>query len=189
MNLLHCLDAQIRADCRVLVLGSMPGSASLDAQRYYAHPRNRFWPLIGQLCGLDPMLAYSERLQAAQRCGLGLWDVLAQCRRQGSLDASIVRGSEQVNALDALLPQLPHLAVIACNGGTASRLYQRHLQQRVAAVRPQLQVLTLPSTSPANAGCSLPQLWLHWQVLQPWLAAVGDPGPNAASAHEKGDQT
>lgn len=172
MNTLHCMDAQLSATCRVLVLGSMPGAASLAAQRYYAHPRNRFWPVISGLCGFDPGLPYAQRLQAAQHAGLGLWDVLAQCRRQGSLDAAIERGSELVNPLASLLPQLPQLAVIACNGGTAARLYQRHLQAQIQLLRPQLQVLALPSTSPANAGCALEQLRQHWSVLQPWLRAA-----------------
>lgn len=173
MNLLHGMGAQVSGDCRVLVLGSMPGNASLQAQRYYAHPRNRFWPVIAGLCGFDPALPYAQRLQAANAAGLGLWDVLARCRRQGSLDAAIERGSEQPNPLPALLPQLPQLAVIACNGGTAARLYQRHLDTAMQALRPQLQVLALPSTSPANAGCSLARLQQQWAVLQPWLQPAG----------------
>lgn len=94
-TLLQGLPAQVDDGCRVLVLGSMPGSVSLHEQRYYAHPRNRFWPLMGRLCGSDPMLDYPRRLLAIQGSGIGLWDVIGRCQRRGSLDASIVRGSEQ----------------------------------------------------------------------------------------------
>jgi len=86
------LPARVDRDCRVLVLGSMPGVASLQEQQYYAHPRNRFWPLLGDLCGFDPALAYEARLRALADAGVGLWDGSGQCERCGSLDADSVRG-------------------------------------------------------------------------------------------------
>jgi hypothetical protein len=98
-TLLRGLPPQAAPDCRVLVLGSMPGAASLAAARYYAHPRNRFWPLMGALCGFDPALDYPLRLAALQAAGVGLWDVIGTCERRGSLDADIVRGSEVANPL------------------------------------------------------------------------------------------
>ncbi|HBN52823.1 MAG TPA: DNA-deoxyinosine glycosylase, partial [Stenotrophomonas sp.] len=93
-TVLQGLPAQVNGHCRVLVLGSMPGMASLQAARYYAHPRNRFWPLMGALCGFDPQLDYAQRMAGLQAAGVGLWDVIGRCRRRGSLDAAIVRGSE-----------------------------------------------------------------------------------------------
>ncbi len=171
--------AQVRADCRVLVLGSMPGVASLQAGQYYAHPRNRFWPVMAALCGFDAGLAYPQRLAALQAAGGGLWDVLARCRRQGSLDSAIERGSEEPVALAAQLVHWPALAVVACNGTAAAQLYRRHLAAAVSSVRPALRVIALPSTSPANAACSLAQLQQQWQQLSPWLRSAG----NAATAH------
>ena len=168
-TLLQGLPAQVDADCRVLVLGSMPGAASLQEARYYAHPRNRFWPLMGALCGFDPQLEYARRIENMQRAGIGLWDVIGQCRRRGSLDADIVRGSEVPNPLPALLETLPQLAAIACNGGTAAQAFKRHVQPALSARAAVLPVLALPSTSPANAGWSLPRLLGQWQQLSQWL--------------------
>lgn len=179
MSALSNLPAQVRPDCRVLVLGSMPGAVSLAEARYYAHPRNRFWPLMGRLCGFDPAQDYAARLHCLQEAGIGLWDVLARCRRQGSLDAAIEKGSEEVIPLGEWLPRWPALAGIACNGGTAGRLFHRHLLPAVHAWRPGLPVWVLPSTSPANASRDLAALEAHWRVIVPLLA-----GGNAAPAQK-----
>jgi double-stranded uracil-DNA glycosylase len=169
-DVLQGLPAQIRDDCRVLVLGSMPGAMSLQHGRYYAHPRNRLWPLLGALCRFDPQLDYQARLQTLQACGVGLWDVIGQCRRSGSLDAAIVRGSEVPNPLPARIAQLPQLRAIACNGVAATQAFARFVQPRLAPRATPLAVLALPSTSPANAAFSLARLQQAWAPLQAWLA-------------------
>ncbi|MGB3394292.1 MAG: DNA-deoxyinosine glycosylase [Stenotrophomonas sp.] len=168
-TLLQGLPAQVKADCRVLVLGSMPGAASLQAARYYAHPRNRFWPLMGALCRFDPQLDYPQRLVLLQQAGIGVWDVIGQCRRRGSLDADIVRGSERPNPVAELVARLPQLAAITCNGALAMQAFKRHVQPALPAGMRGLQVLALPSTSPANAAWSLPRLALEWGQLSCWL--------------------
>ena len=174
---LQGLPAQLAPDCRVLVLGSMPGNASLQAAQYYAHPRNRFWPVMGALCGFDPQLDYPQRLAGLHRAGVGLWDVIGQCRRHGSLDAAIVRGSEVPNAVAELVAGLPQLAAIACNGAMAMQAFKRHVAPCLPAGRCNaLQVLALPSTSPANAAWSLPRLLSQWRQLSAWL-------PPAAGEH------
>lgn len=183
MTVLQGFAAQVTPGTRVLVMGSMPGVASLTAGQYYAHPRNRFWPLMQALCGVEAGLDYPARLQALLRAGVGLWDVLAHCQRPGSLDASIRPGSEVAVDLPGLLPHCPQLRLVACNGAAAVRLYARHLQPVVSVLRPGLQVLALPSTSPANAASSLGMLQQQWQALLPWLAADDTPG-NAAGAHK-----
>ena len=161
------LPAQVDADCRVLLLGSMPGIASLQVQRYYAHPRNRFWPLLADICGFDAGLAYEQRLRALAVAGVGLWDVIGRCERRGSLDAGIVRSTEVANALPALVATLPGLKLIGCNGGASLQAFRRW-------VLPQLddppRVLALPSTSPANAAWSLPRLRQAWQPVADALA-------------------
>jgi len=165
---LQGLPAQVNAQCRVLVLGSMPGMASLQAARYYAHPRNRFWPLMGALCGFDPQLDYPRRLACLQRSGVGLWDVIGRCRRRGSLDAAIVRGSEVANPLPVLLQGLPRLQAIACNGAAAAQAFERHVRPALPAGHG-WAVLALPSTSPANAAWSFERLLGQWRRLSPWL--------------------
>ena len=144
-GLLRGLPPHIRDDCRVLVLGSMPGNASLQAARYYAHPRNRFWPLMAALCGFDPALDYPARMAALQARGVGLWDVIGRCRRSGSLDAAIERGSEIASPLAARIAALPHLRAVAFNGGASAKL-----GLKILAGRRDLALIPLPSSSPAH---------------------------------------
>lgn len=166
-GLLQGLPPVVAENCRVLVLGSMPGAASLAAARYYAHPRNRFWPLMGTLCGFDPALPYPRRIAALQEAGVGLWDVIGRCERRGSLDASIVPGSEVPNTLVPLIATLPRLHAIALNGGKAAQAFRRHVQPALpTALARRVKVHALPSTSPANAGCGLPRLLAAWSVLE-----------------------
>ncbi|MCW0458769.1 DNA-deoxyinosine glycosylase [Xanthomonas sacchari] len=167
--LLQGLPAQIRDDCRVLVLGSMPGAASLQQARYYAHPRNRFWPLMAALCGFDAALDAEARMKALHAAGVGLWDVIGQCRRRGSLDAAIVRGSEIPNALPERIAQLPQLRAIACNGAAAAQAFARFVQPHLPLRDPPLVLLALPSSSPANAAFAWPRLLQAWSPLQQWL--------------------
>jgi len=132
---------------RLLVLGSLPGEASLAAQRYYAHPRNLFWRLMGFVIGEDlERLDYDARLAALLRHRVGLWDVVAEAAREGSLDAAI-RDPEH-NDLLSLVQSLPNLRAVAFNGGTSAKVGTRLLEpmaERLALIR-------LPSSSPAYAG-------------------------------------
>ncbi|WP_142126120.1 DNA-deoxyinosine glycosylase [Pseudoxanthomonas sp. 3HH-4] len=167
----------VAPDCRVLVLGSMPGAASLQVARYYAHPRNRFWPVMTTLAGISPDASYEERLAGVQGAGIGLWDVIGECRRAGSLDSAIVRSSERPNALVPLIASLPRLRAIAFNGATASSLFRRHVQpQWPEALRVHVQCVALPSTSPAHAAMGLEALREAWSVLTPWLAGSAQGG-------------
>ena len=165
--LLTGLPAQVDARTRVLVLGSMPGVVSLQQQCYYAHPRNRFWPLMESLFAVPAALAYARRLGALNAAGVGLWDVIGQCRRRGSLDSAIERGSERPNDIAGLVATLPQLAVVACNGGAAHQAFMRHIAPQLGPKAP--PVLALPSTSPANAGWPLPRLLEAWQPLRGYL--------------------
>ncbi|KRG43672.1 DNA-deoxyinosine glycosylase [Stenotrophomonas panacihumi] len=167
------LPAQIAGDCRVLVLGSMPGVASLQAARYYAHPRNRFWPLMSQLLGIDATAQYPARLAQLQARGVGLWDVIGECVRPGSLDASIDRTSVMPNDLPGRIATLADLRAVACNGAEAHRLWLRWIAPRLPAELRELPVLALPSTSPANAAFGLERLAEAWRPLRGALS----PGP------------
>ncbi|HEY9253199.1 MAG TPA: DNA-deoxyinosine glycosylase [Stenotrophomonas sp.] len=166
------LAAQIRSDCRVLVLGSMPGVASLRATQYYAHPRNRFWPLMSRLLAVDGP-GYDERVAQLQAAGIGLWDVVGQCARVGSLDAAIERDSVVPNPLPECLAELGQLRVVACNGAEAHRLWQRWVAPRLPRGAQAIPLLALPSTSPANAAFSLERLAGEWQRLLGFLPPPG----------------
>lgn len=176
---IESFSAVLGARPRILILGSMPGAASLAAQRYYAHPRNLFWPIMARLCGFDPALDYPLRLRALTSTGIALWDVLARCERPGSLDTAIVRSSERPNPIEALLSAHTTIRLVACNGGTAHALFRRHIVPVIAPdVAGRIEVLRLPSTSPANASMS-PALREHaWQCLARWLKSK----PSADSA-------
>ena len=163
----------VASDCRVLILGSMPGAASLQAARYYAHPRNRFWPLMTALAAVPAEATYGERLVALQRAGIGLWDVIGECRRAGSLDSAIVRGSERANALVPLIVSFGQLRVIAFNGATAASLFRRHVEPHLPELRQPVQRIALPSTSPAHAAMGLEALREAWSVLAPWREGSG----------------
>lgn len=145
---------------RLVVLGSFPGAASLAAQQYYGHPRNQFWPILSALWGIDVLaLPYARRLDVLRQRGLGLWDVYAACRREGSLDASIEDATP--NDLSALKRRAPRLEAIAHNGGESARAMR---VTRALGV----PVMRLPSSSPANASWSFERKLEAWrEVFRP----------------------
>lgn len=153
---------------RVLILGSMPGVVSLQVQQYYAHPRNAFWPILASLLGFDAALPYEQRLAQLTANRIALWDVLASCQRPGSLDANIARASEQPNDFISLFAECRQIRAVACNGGTAYALFRRHVLPVVDLSG--IDVLQLPSTSPAHAGKSFAAKLAEWQQLRTYLA-------------------
>jgi hypoxanthine-DNA glycosylase len=167
--------AVIGAETRILILGSMPGVASLGAQQYYAHPQNHFWRILGAICGAGRELPYPQRLQALLRQGVGLWDVLQSCVRRGSLDTAIELDSARANDLLPLLRSAPRLERLCCNGGTAYRALQRHFGPQLSRAFPHLDVRRLPSTSAANAS------WSYERKLTAWAEALGDRRVGSAS--------
>lgn len=147
---------------RVLILGSLPGDASLKAAQYYAHPRNAFWPLIGELLGEAlPPLSYEDRLDRLKARGVGLWDVIASAERSGSLDAA-VRSPEAAD-LQGLVARLPLLSAVAFNGGLAAKL-----GRRILADMESITLIDLPSSSPAHA-ISLSAKAESWAILSDFL--------------------
>ena len=154
-----------RESARLLVLGSMPGAASLAAGEYYAHPRNQFWRIAGAICGFDPAISYVRRKAALNSAGIALWDVIGSCRRQGSLDAAIDDASIVANDFAAFLESHAGIAVVCFNGRKAEAAWRRHVQGQLPAGRkPEYRLL--PSTSPAHAGMG----YLH--KLQVWRSAI-----------------
>ena len=134
-----------RSDARLFLLGSLPGDASLAARRYYAHPTNQFWRLLGLAIGEElHSLDYESRLVRLADRHIGLWDVIASASRPGSLDQAI-REAEH-NRVEHLLRDFPDLQAIAFNGSTAARAGRR----LIGELPPHLTLIDLPSSSAAN---------------------------------------
>ena len=153
-------------NARLLILGSMPGTASLEAHQYYAHPRNAFWPIVEALWQVPRELDYSVRVAALRAAGVAVWDVLAQCRRPTSLDSDIDAASIVANDFADFFHRHPGIRFIGFNGGTAATLYRRHVLPALPQQLRDLPTVQLPSTSPAHAGRTLQQ------KLRLWRAAV-----------------
>jgi len=154
---LQGLPPVIARHTRLVLLGSFPGAASLAAGQYYAHPRNQFWPLLSLLLGEDLVsLGYAQRLQRLRARGLGLWDVIAECRREGSLDSAI--RDARYNDLASLRRRAPQLVAVAHNGGESARAMRITGQLGIPAYR-------LPSTSPANASWSFERKLAAWREV------------------------
>jgi len=149
---------------RVLVLGSLPGEASLAAQRYYAHPQNQFWRLIGAAIEREdlPSLDYDTRLSTLLKAGVGLWDTVASALRNGSLDAAI-REAQHARLVE-FVGTLPALRAVAFNGGTAARIGRKLLAETPH------RLVDLPSSSPAYAAMSFVEKRKRWLILQEFLA-------------------
>ena len=144
-RVIHTFGPSVSARCRVLILGTMPGVASLRAGQYYAHPRNQFWDFMGALFGAGRDLPYARRLARLRACGVALWDVVAECERPGSLDSDIRH--EKPNDLAGLLRDHPRIHTLVFNGQPAASLFQRHFPALLPSVRWEV----MPSTSPAHA--------------------------------------
>ena len=151
----------VNESCRVLVLGSMPSVKSLAEQEYYAHPQNRFWPMMTNiLTGGDvPPTDYHERLQMLLDHHIALWDAIASCRREGSLDSAI--HDELGNDFAAFLERWPKITMILCNGGKSFQCFKRYNKALLA--REDLTIKQMPSTSPANARWRLGDLVDAWR--------------------------
>lgn len=138
------LKPHLAPDAKLLVLGSFPGVASLQAQQYYGHPRNQLWRLLGDSLSLPLAEAdYPSRLRLLLEHKIGLWDVISETQRQGSLDSAI--REPRPSDLLAQLAGLPALRTIAFNGATAAKIGLRQL----GAAADNYRILTLPSSSPA----------------------------------------
>lgn len=152
----------VDVDTRLLILGSLPGDISLEAGQYYAHPRNAFWPLIAQVLGEDlTTLPYEARLRRLLIFGVGLWDVIASAERSGSLDAAI--RSPEAADLRGLVASLPALRAVAFNGRLSARL-----GRRILSGVPTVELIDLPSSSPAHAR-SLSEKAKSWAILERFI--------------------
>ncbi len=156
-SLLTGLPPVLFPDTQILILGSFPGAASLAASQYYAHPRNQFWTMISAVLNDDLYsLAYPARLQRLEQHHVGLWDVIAACKRNGSLDSAI-REAQAVD-FSQLNTHYPALHTIAFNGKTSGKAAPRFTEMGY-------RTLVLPSTSPAHMQLSFEEKLVQWREL------------------------
>lgn len=150
----------IDKNCKILILGSMPGVKSLTEQQYYAHPYNRFWRLMCLLLDEDiPLNDYAAKTDMLLKNDIALWDTLAYCEREGSLDSDI--NGEIPNDIVGLLNDYPRLITIVCNGGKASSAFRKYFAKQISQ---DIKVYYLHSTSPANARMTLDALADEWKI-------------------------
>jgi len=152
-----------RADARILILGSMPGVASLVAAQYYAFPRNAFWRIMGDLFGAGPQLDYPARLHLLNDNRIALWDVIQACVRPGSLDSSILDEGMETNDFSGFFERHPHIGHVCFNGRKAADLFERRVKPGLAL---HCEYHVLPSTSPANAGKDYAAKLNAWSLLK-----------------------
>jgi len=165
-------DAVAAPDAEVLILGSMPGAASLAAGQYYAHPHNAFWPIMAELLQFDVSSPYERRLDALKSARIALWDVLRSCHRKGSLDARIRPQTQVANDFATFLRRHRHIRGILFNGAKAEECFRRHVLRH--GIGAELRYERLPSTSPANASWSRARKLAAWRHA---LAAGRTPAP------------
>ena len=166
---IHSFPPIAAPDAKVLILGSMPGKASLLANRYYAHPCNAFWPIMGVLHGAGPDAPYAQRVRVLKRAGIAVWDVLASCTRAGSLDSEIDEDSIVPNDFASFFRAHPRIQRVYFNGAKAEAAFRRHVLPGIDATA--LRFARLPSTSPANAS------WSHARKLRAWrIVGAGSRG-------------
>ncbi len=153
-----------RPDARTLILGSMPSMSSLRMGRYYAHPRNCFWPIISDLLGLvNP--PYDDQINAAKEAGLAIWDVLRACERPGSLDSAIESTTMVPNDFVAFFSAHGHIDRIFFNGAKAESVYLKAVRPLLPSATRRLACHRLPSTSPAHASMNYEQKRCAWAAV------------------------
>ena len=162
---IHCFAPIEDSRSTVLILGSMPGKASLQAEQYYAHSRNSFWRVMGDLIGAGTALPYESRVRRLKSCRIALWDVLNSCTRKSSLDSDIDESSITPNDFISFYRTHPKIAHVFFNGAKAEACYRKYVLTSLSEKFKSLQCQRLPSTSPANASLSYEQKLRAWRIV------------------------
>ena len=166
MNEVKSLKPIVSKMSKALILGSMPGEESLKLGKYYAHPRNAFWRIMGELFEAGPSLPYEERVARLQSAGVAVSDTLQTCVRSGSLDTSITK--EVPNDFAAFFAEYPNITHVFFNGGKAEEVFRRRVLPALPKARHVFA--RLPSTSPANASVTLADKVKKWSALRKVLS-------------------
>lgn len=164
MTRIHSFEPIADENAEILILGSMPGRASLAAGQYYAHGQNAFWRIICHLLQLDIASPYEARTQALKSARIALWDVLHSCRRQGSLDAMIERDTQIANDFKTFFQTHNKITHVFFNGAKAEEYFLRHVLKNIN--NNPISFTRLPSTSPAHAAMSFEQKLSAWRAIE-----------------------
>jgi double-stranded uracil-DNA glycosylase len=163
MSRIHSFAPIENEKARVLILGSMPGIASLRAAQYYAHPRNLFWRMMAELIALEPGSAYEQRTLALKSARIAVWDVLHSCARAGSLDSNIDKTTQTPNDFQAFFAGHLNIRHVYFNGSAAEQIFRREVLPDLKL--PHIEYMRLPSTSPANASISFERKLEAWKSI------------------------
>ena len=164
MTRIHSFGPIEDENAEILILGSMPGRASLAAGQYYAHGQNAFWRIICHLLQLDIASTYEARTQALKSARIALWDVLHSCRREGSLDAMIERDTQIANDFQTFFQTHSKITHVFFNGTKAEHFFRQQVLQDIN--NNTISFTRLPSTSPANASMSFEQKLSAWKAVK-----------------------
>ena len=146
------------SDATVLILGTMPGTKSLELNQYYGHSQNNFWKFMFLIFNETFSTDYETRKSLLQKNNIAVWDVLQFCDRVGSLDSAIK--NEIANDFETFLKDHPTIKVILFNGQKAAAFFKKYVK-----LKKEYQLITLPSTSPANASISFRSKLEQWQII------------------------
>jgi double-stranded uracil-DNA glycosylase len=152
-----------KEDAALLILGSMPGPASLARNEYYGHPQNLFWKLLGEIFDFPATAPYPVRVEALMRRRIAVWDVLHSCTRPGALDSAIVMNTAVVSDVAGFLAAHPRITRIAFNGSTAEKIFRKRVLPTLGHPVQQVELVRLPSTSPANASVPVARKLEEWR--------------------------
>lgn len=166
MARIHSFEPIEDRSAEILILGSMPGRASLNAGQYYAHSQNAFWRIISELLQLHAPAPYSMRVRALKSARIALWDVLRSCKREGSLDSMIEREPQIANDFQTFFRVHRKITHVFFNGAKAETCFKRHVLRDIDGSP--VSFVRLPSTSPANASLSFADKLNAWRsILRP----------------------
>ena len=155
--LTHTFEPIYNKDSRILILGSFPSVKSRENHFYYGHPQNRFWKVIAGVTGNPVPVSIDEKKELLFTSHIAIWDVIASCTIQGSSDSSI--RDVVVNDFTHIL-QDSSIQKIYVNGNKAYELYHKYAEEKTG-----IEAIKLPSTSPANAACSVERLCDNWKQI------------------------
>ncbi len=175
-----CMPKRINTEIKVMVIGSMPGEASLRQQQYYAHPRNNFWKYMAQI--FEDISAdddYEARVAKLISHGVGLWDVMKRCSRKGSLDSDIQ--NVKVNDFAVLDTEAPNLEKLLFNGSKAFETFMKS-ENKLWAEKRGIVCEKMPSTSPANASQRDDDKFAKWREVLQTGASCASHGARASCA-------